>query len=143
MKTYDLSKEPPRSPRVRLRDYAILARAIDKCRAHLVGTEGEYHFNCPLDQELFSFKGIDPEDFKLTVSSNDTDDPIALWVDQAGIHRTPHEIADWSNDLEEYNPSQDADRKEWFEGECKKLGLDPATTTLFDYLEADDTASFK
>jgi hypothetical protein len=26
------------------------ARAVDKCRADLVGWEGEYHSNCPLDQ---------------------------------------------------------------------------------------------
>src|ERR1700677_2807447 len=37
----DLSKEPPRSPRVRMGGYSILVRMIDKGRAALNGTVGE------------------------------------------------------------------------------------------------------
>ena len=48
-----LTKEPPRSPRYRLGDYALMARMIDKGRADLQGSVGEYHFACPLDQMLF------------------------------------------------------------------------------------------
>ncbi len=43
------SKEFPRSPRQTLADYVLAARAVDKCRAVLIGWEGEYHSNCPLD----------------------------------------------------------------------------------------------
>jgi len=37
--------------------YALMARMIDKGRATLNGTVGEYHFACPLDQQLFTYKG--------------------------------------------------------------------------------------
>jgi hypothetical protein len=57
----NLSKEPPRSPRNRLGDYALMARMIDKGRAHLQGTVGEYHYACPLDL-LFEFKGVEAEE---------------------------------------------------------------------------------
>ena len=36
----------------------------------------------------------------------------------------------------------DPEKGEWFDGEVRKLGLDPAKTTLFDWLEADDRASY-
>src|ERR1043165_10132388 len=57
----DLTKRPPRSPRSRLGGYALLPRMLDKGRATAAGMNGEYHFNCPLDQHILNFAGIDPE----------------------------------------------------------------------------------
>src|SRR6267378_2445381 len=48
----DLTKEAPRSPRIRVGGYAIPGRTIDKCRALVAGNIGEYHFDCPLDNML-------------------------------------------------------------------------------------------
>jgi hypothetical protein len=33
-------------------------------------------------------------------------------------------------------------KKEWFIGECRRLGLSPEKTTLFDMLEEDDRVSY-
>jgi hypothetical protein len=62
--TPDLTKFPPRSPRVRLGGYVILPRMLDKGRATLAGKNGEYHYACPLDQRFLEFAGIDPEELK-------------------------------------------------------------------------------
>lgn len=139
----DLSKVPPRSPNIRLRDYVILARAIDKCRSEMAGVGGDYHFNCPLDQTLFAFKGIDSEDFKKSVETAEQDDDVALWFDQAGIHKTQHEIQEWSDDRAADRPYDNPELREWFAGECARLGINPAETTLFQYLDIDDAATFK
>jgi hypothetical protein len=48
----DGDKESPRGPRERLGDYALAVRALDKSRATLVGWQGEYYSNCPLDQRV-------------------------------------------------------------------------------------------
>ena len=40
----DLSKTPPRSPRERLGGFVIAARMLDKARADLAGTQGEYNY---------------------------------------------------------------------------------------------------
>jgi hypothetical protein len=40
----NLAQRPPRSPRVRLGGYVILARVLDKGRAELAGTAGEYNY---------------------------------------------------------------------------------------------------
>jgi len=45
--------------------------------------------------------------------------------------------------VEASRPYDDLESKEWFAGECARLGLKPETTTLFDYLEADDRDTFK
>jgi hypothetical protein len=35
------------------------------------------------------------------------------------------------------------EKRAFFTEECKKLGLDPEKSSTFDWLEADDRASFK
>lgn len=141
----NLSQQAPRSPRERIAGFAILARAIDKCRAVLAGTKGEYKFNCPLDKTLFDFKGISGEDFKNFVAEGHTDEEIGAWVKNHGTPKTDAEIAAWSDERERfsYHVHPDPEEREWFDGECVRLGLDPQKTTLFDYLDADDRASFK
>ena len=81
----DLTKEPARSLCGRIGGYAVLARMADKGRATLSGTAGEYHFNCPLDNMLFSFKGVQAEDVKNLLASGATDEQIAAWFDENGI----------------------------------------------------------
>jgi hypothetical protein len=41
---------------------------LDKCRADISGTPGEYHYDCPLDQNFFVFTGITPEALKAEVA---------------------------------------------------------------------------
>jgi hypothetical protein len=138
----DLTKEPPRSPRTRLGGYVILARTTDKCRALLAGNIGEYHFDCPLDNMLFGFKGVTGDDFKAQVQSGASDSDLAAWIDSHGTPKTPAEITEWADGMVALNPYNDPDRRDWFAEQTKALGLDPATTTLFDWLDADDKASF-
>lgn len=140
MNANDLSKSPPRSPRVRISGFPLLARAIDKGRATLAGTAGGYHFDCPLDNMLFGFKEVNGTDVRRVLESGASDDEVAAWLHQNGTPKSEEEIAAWAASLEAYRPFEDPQKKEWFSSECRALGLDPVTTTLFDYLEADDRA---
>ena len=139
----DLTKEAPRSPKVMVNGFMILGRTIDKCRAMLWGNIGEYHFDCPLDNQLFSFKGLKGDDFKAYVSEGHSDEAIGQWVMEHGTPKTAAEIAEWNKMVVSNNyDGQPAEKKAWLEGENKKLGLDK-DGTLFDYLIADDLASFR
>ena len=138
----DLTKEAPRSPKQRLGNYVILARTIDKCRALLWGNIGEYHFDCPLDNYLFGFKGVKGDDFKRQLESGADDNAMVRWLNGHGTAKTPEEIQQWSDTMDRARPYDDPERREWFAEQCKPLGLDPARTTLFDWLEADDKASY-
>lgn len=139
----NLAKEPPRSPRIRIGDYALLARMADKGRATLNGTAGEYHFDCPVDNLLFSFKGVKGAEVKPLLASGANDAQIAAWLDAHGTPRTEAEIRAWSDSVEANRPYDNPEQRDWFAGECARLGLKPENTTLFGYLEADDRASFK
>ena len=95
----NLTKEPPRSPRDTLAGYVIAARTLDKCRAALAGTAGEYHFDCPLDNQFFGFAGIKAEAFKAFVATGATDDEVAAWIGQHSNIQEPREIIAWNNKL--------------------------------------------
>ena len=139
----NLTKEPPRSPRNRLGGYALIARMIDKGRADLQGNVGEYHFACPLDQMLFEFKGVKADEVKKLLGSGASDEQVVAWFNTQGTPKTTEEITAWSSGVEGYRPYDNPEKKAWFAGECSKLGLKPDASTLVDFLEADDLASFK
>jgi hypothetical protein len=139
----NLTKEAPRSPRNRLGGYVIMARMIDKGRADLAGNIGEYHFACPLDQMLFEFKGVKDEEVKKLLASGATDEQVVNWFNSHGTPKTAEEIKTWSDGLEAYRPYENPEKRDWFVGECTRNGIKPETSTLSDYLEADDANSFK
>lgn len=139
----DLTKVAPRSPKEIIGGFAIIARTIDKCRALLWGNIGEYHFNCPLDNMLFGFKGIQGDDFKAFVETGATDEEIVAWVKATGVPKSEAEIEEWSSTVDPmYAEHPDEGKRAWFVGECERLGLNPATTSLFDYLDEDDRVSY-
>ena len=137
----DLKKEPPRSPRIRVGGYAILGRTIDKCRALAAGNIGEYHFDCPLDNMLFGFKGVNGDDFKAQIERGASDQEILEWLNQRGENKTPSEIRRWSEKVEASSLYNDLEKHDFFVEATKKLGLEPAETTTFEWLEVDDRVS--
>lgn len=139
----DLTKEAPRSPHTRIGGYAILGRTIDKCRALLWGNIGEYHFDCPLDNMLFGFKNVKGDDFKAEIERGASDEEMAKWLDTYGDKKSPEEVRQWSNEADATNPYNNPEKREWFEEQVKPYGLDPAKTTLFQWLDVDDRESYK
>lgn len=93
----DLSRDFPRSPRKTLGGYIIAGRALDKCRAALNNTAGEYHFNCPLDRLFFEFTGIDAEAFKALVATGASDDAVAGWIQKESQKTEKLDIVKWNN----------------------------------------------
>ncbi|WOO42304.1 DUF5069 domain-containing protein [Rubellicoccus peritrichatus] len=98
IQSLDLTKETPRSPRATLGGYVVAGRTLDKCRAAVAGTLGEYHFNCPLDQIFLSFAGVSAEGFQEFVATGADDDAVAKWI-QENSSNTQEEIVKWNNDL--------------------------------------------
>lgn len=142
MTAKDLSKQAPTSPRVRTGGYAILARMADKGRSDIAGTIGGYHFDCPLDNYLFDFKGVQGSDVRAQLEAGASDEAISTWLDANGTPKTEEEKREWSDGLEAARPYDNPEKKDWFVGVCAEAKVDPATSTLFDYLEADDIVSF-
>jgi hypothetical protein len=95
----DLTREFPRSPRENLGGYVIAARAVDKCRAVLAGTGGEYHSGCPVDALFLDFAGITYDQFRDFVATGATDSEIADWIQKTAKPRPRIEIIRWNNEL--------------------------------------------
>ena len=95
----DLAREYPRSPRETLAGYVIAMRMLDKCRALINGTAGEYHYNCPLDRHFLDFTGIDAEVFKTFVATGATDTQVAAWIEKHSKVKDRTQIVTWNNKL--------------------------------------------
>src|SRR5258706_4245180 len=89
------AKQYPRSPRDTLAGYVLAARAVDKCRAVLAGWQGEYHSNCPLDQQWLKFAEIDYEAFRSFVAAGATDDEVAAWTGEHDRKRARADVIVW------------------------------------------------
>ena len=93
----DLTKTYPRSPRETLGGYVLAARCIDKCRAVLNGSEGEYHYDCPLDKIFLKFAEIDTDKLKDFVATGAADEEIGAWIQSNAKPRERVEIVQWNN----------------------------------------------
>ena len=82
---------------------------------------GEYHFDCPLDNILFGFKGVTGDDFKAQVQSGASDEELVKWLDSHGVPKTPQEIKEWSDGMEAMNPYYDPERRDWYSEQTEPL----------------------
>jgi hypothetical protein len=116
---------------------------LDKGRATLAGKNGEFHYNCPLDQQFTSFAGIDAEALKKELAAGKGDGEILEWISQNATNkRNPSEIRAWSDFQDERVPT-DLDSREFFNKYHSQMG--PKRTDIaswFDVLDLDDYVSF-
>jgi hypothetical protein len=137
----DLTQHPPRSPHAQLGGYVHLPRLLDKARAEIAGKIGEYHYNCPMDQNFFKFTGIAHEALLAEVKLGKSDTEMIEWV-RGHTGRLPSEIAAWSQWLRTNSPGRSAGH-EWF-GEVIKANASGRDDIfgLFDLLDLDDFVTF-
>jgi hypothetical protein len=137
----DLTQHPPRSPRVKLGGYAHLPRLLDKARATLAGKNGEYHFNCPMDQHFFAFTGIDHEALLAELKQGRSDSEMIAWIRER-TKRLPAEAAGFSAWISTLGPGG-APGHEWF-GEVIKAGAPDRDDApgFFELLDLDDYVSY-
>ena len=100
----DLTKAFPRSPRETLGGYVVAARTLDKCRALLAGSNGEYHFDCPLDRTFFDFTGISADEFKAFAATGATDAEMAEWITTHSKIKEQTDIVLWNNKMRYTRP---------------------------------------
>jgi hypothetical protein len=141
MNTTDLTQRPPRSPRVKLGGLVLLPRMLDKGRAHLAGTVGEYKFNCGLDQRLTAFLAVSSDDILKLLKDGKSDTEVLAWIHQ-NTKRTDFEIYQWSLYQAQRSAADNEGRADVNEA-VKKIAPDREDIiTWFDLLDLDDYASF-
>lgn len=141
--TSDLTKQAPRSPRVRLGGYVILPRMLDKGRAELTGKIGEYHYNCPLDQEFLEFAGVNPAALKKELAKGKSDTEILAWLGKnSKCAHTASEIEIWSAYQERRAPDNPDSRAYFNEQHTAYAPKRTDIVTWFDLLDVDDFSTF-
>jgi len=139
----NLTQRPPRSPRCRLGGYALLPRLLDKCRAEIAGTSGEYHYNCPLDQRFFAFTGVDHEALKAEVAKGIGDGEALAWIEaNAKNKRHPWEIEEWSAWRDRAVPTDHETRAFFNEIHEQIASSRQDIATWCDLLDLDDHVSY-
>ena len=139
----DLTKQPPRSPRVRLGGYVILPRMLDKGRATIAGKNGEYHYACPMDQRFLEFTGIDPEALKKQLAAGKGDGAILEWMhSNSAANLKQADILAWSAMQEQRVPTDPESRAYFNELHSKTAQHREDIATWFDLLDLDDYVSF-
>ncbi|MBI5853650.1 MAG: DUF5069 domain-containing protein [Nitrospirae bacterium] len=131
----DLTKTFPRSPRETLAGYAHLARMVDKVRAKLAGTIGEYVYPCPMDQRLLDFAGMTAEQFTEAVTSYSADGDVAAWFQRTAKPHSPVEVADWNQTLLTRGPDTE-EKRAYFRSERDRL--DPTRTDITSWADLLD-----
>jgi hypothetical protein len=128
----------PRSPNTLVGDYVLLGRILDKCRAVLAGTNGEYKFNCPLDQRFFVFTGIDAQIFQAQVASGQTDAEMSAWVIANSQVTDRDTILAW-NYTQRWAGPDTPDRMAYFETLRQEVAPDkPYLQSWFQLLDAEE-----
>jgi hypothetical protein len=140
----DLTQRPPRSPRCRLGGLVILPRMLDKARATAAGKQGEFHYNCPLDQHLINYLGIDPDALMAEVKTGKGDGDLLEWVLTNAKHqRIPLEIEQWSAYQDKRSPDSDAETLTFFAERVASFSKSRKDiNTWFALLDLDDHVTF-
>lgn len=140
----NLTQRPPRSPRVRLGGYILFARIVDKGRADIAGTAGEYKYNNPMDHHFFRFAGVTAEALRAELEKGKGDGEIVKWLEEnTTTKRSPWEIEQWNHWLNQRGPDGDVETLELFAkrvGDISKTRED--VKTWADYLDLDDHVTF-
>ena len=143
MNAPDLTQRAPRSPRSRLGGYATLPRMLDKARATIVGKNGEFKYNCPLDEHFLQFAGIDPQALQKELAAGKGDGEILEWITAASTtKRGAPEIAAWSSYQEQRCPADLESRNFFNDYHSKMAPKREDISTWFELLDVDDFVTF-
>lgn len=134
----DLTKGAPRSPYDRLGDITFLPRAIDKMRAHIAGTLGEYRAVDGFSTQLFDLFGVTADEFEEIVKNNETDEQVLkVLLDRRPLSQA--DIKDWNQRAETRTPQDEASwARHWKMLEDAGYGDRKDIRTMYDRLDLDD-----
>lgn len=133
----DLTKQAPRSPYDTVGGITFLPRTIDKMRAHIAGTVGEYRANTGFSTQLFDLFGVSADEFEQIVRENDTDEGVLAAL-QARKSLSQQEIDAWNERAMTWPHDEAGRQRHQMLLEQAGHGHRTDITTMFDRLDLDD-----
>ena len=133
----DLTQGPPRSPRDELGGITFLPRTIDKMRANLAGTLGEYKAKVGYSERLFAFLDVTADEFEAVVAAN-ADDAGVLAALMERAPRSAAEIEAFNEQARSYPQDEASRQRHQMLLEEAGYGHRTDITSMFDRLDLDD-----
>ena len=142
--TVDLSRHPPRSPYdTSVGGIACLARTIDKGRANLSDTLGEYWYgqDSGIDRRLLEFLELTVEAFEEALKGTSTDADLLERISVPN-GKSESEIADFNDTITRLGPA-DGKVWTWFRRQIAQLDSSRTdATTYFELMLLSDQITF-
>jgi len=110
----DLTTGYPRSVRDQVLGVYQLGRAFDKGIATANGTQGEYHYNCPMDKAVFSFLGINADDLMGAIKKANSQDDLVAYAKPFVAKKSAAEITHFNEDFLKSAPAPGSDSEKYF-----------------------------
>jgi len=138
MADYDYTKPGnyPRSGRETVGGVVFLGRTIDKMRAYLNGTNGEYNSHRGLSNRVFTLYGVTPEQFEQAVRENPSDQGVLEWLQTHGRKPSEQEIEQHNQAVLNAGP-QDEQGMSRFRANLERLGF-ADRTDVKTHVDAED-----
>lgn len=116
----DLINGVPRSPYRRFGNIVTIPRTIDKIRADLAGTLGEYYWRHGFSEWLLEFLGLKQDAIRDAVTKHPNDNSLWEWIQENMRPRNYEEIARFNRYIIELRPKpENSDKIREF---CRSIG---------------------
>ena len=136
----DLTTSYPRSVHEKVLGVVQLGRAIDKGKAQAYGNIGEYHYNCPMDQAVFTFLGVDHEALLNVIKNAKSDAEIEAYLKPFVEKKSAAEIERWNTEWLTRKP--EGESLEYFLNLRSQVAPDRTDVTSWpDLLDLDEKRS--
>jgi hypothetical protein len=133
----DLTKTYPRSVHEKWLGLVQLGRALDKGKAKAHGNVGEYNYDCPMDNAVFGFLGMNGEEFLTIIKNAKSDAEIEAYAKQFVDKKTPEQIEAWNREWVSHAP--EGESKTYFLNLRNQVAPDRTdVTTWADLLDLDE-----
>lgn len=104
----DLTTGYPRSVGDKLFGLVQIGRALDKGKATAIGKNGDYNFDCPMDNGVFEFLGIDGEKLLGVIKNAKSDADVESYVKGFIDKKSPQEIEAFNKEWMTHKPEGDS-----------------------------------
>ena len=135
----DLTTSYPRSVRDTYLGLVQLGRAVDKGIATAEGKNGEYNFDCPMDNGVFTFLGVDGKALLDVITRAQSESEIEAYLKPFVAKKSPDEIRAFNADFLAHGPEAGSGAEQYFLELRGQVAPDRTDVTAWaDLLDLDE-----
>jgi len=135
----DLTTSYPRSVREKYLGLVQLGRAVDKGTALANGLNGEYKYDCPMDEGVLGFLGVDGDALLEVIKKAQSESEIEAYLKPFVDKKTDREIEAFNEEFLKHGPQPGSDAEKYFLELRSEVAPDRTDVTTWpDLLDLDE-----